>query len=165
MKRLFIVMGIVAALGVLMLELSDSDANEPVLETEVYVDDAPEPSAEQVTTSALKEGSTGKLQKFPSSETSGACGEYFLFTGVPADQTKVGIITFIFEFTTEAGERGITIPLFGTDKVRVRVVDKQETPTATVLRTGGPQYPWIEISISRQDYERAPCLQYANQAA
>jgi len=77
----------------------------------------------------------------------------------------VGIVTFVFETSGVAGQRNLTIPQFGSDKLRIRLVDGMKVPTVTVLRSGGPTYPWVEISISPQDFNQAPCLKYSNIAA
>ncbi|MEK7147759.1 MAG: hypothetical protein AAB758_00515 [Patescibacteria group bacterium] len=114
--------------------------------------------------SAMHPGAKGEIRKLSEMKLATGpveCGDYFRFSGVPQDTTKVGMVTFIFESTTN-GARNINMPSFGTDKLRVRIVNGLKAPMATVLRAGGPVYPWVEISISPQDLKRAPCLQYVN---
>ncbi|MBX4181637.1 hypothetical protein KW807_02120 [Candidatus Parcubacteria bacterium] len=90
------------------------------------------------------------------------CGEYFRFTGVPTDPTKVGSVLFIFDSnTTKQGGRDMALPMLGSDKLRIRVVKDMKTPTVNILHRGGPIYPWVEISISPADLEKAPCLKYS----
>ena len=116
---------------------------------------------------AMKAGAKGELKKLSEMKLATgpvACGDYFQFSGVPQDPTKVGIITFIFESTVTIGVNNVNIPMLGTDKVRKRIINGLKAPTVTVLRAGGPVLPWVEISISPKDLERAPCLEYVNTA-
>lgn len=88
-----------------------------------------------------------------------ACGPYFRFTGVPKDKTKVGTLTFVYGYYDKSKNTDVRgIPLMGTDKVEVRVVKGTTTPTVQHVRQGGPVYPWFVITLSPQDFTKAPCL-------
>lgn len=83
-----------------------------------------------------------------------ACGKYFQFSGVSKEPGKFGIL-----FLIAKDSKGDTLILpWASDKFGIRIVAGQEVPRLKILRSGGPIYPWAEISLSKEDYDRAPCL-------
>jgi len=89
-----------------------------------------------------------------------ACGRYFSFSGVPKDPTQVGIVFFIAVSTGEDGLKDYGFEAFGSDKLEVHVA-KQKVPKMKVIRAGGPILPWLEIWVSPEDFEQAPCLAHS----
>lgn len=114
-------------------------------------------------------GDGGDLSTLASAKLDGlvkggeACGPYFAFSGVPADPTKVGLVTFVFfkDATQEKPVKDIAILQMGSDKIEVHVIAGKKIPAVRVLRSGGPIYPWLEITISPEDFKRAPCLAHS----
>ena len=121
------------------------------------------PAVLNAQTSIMTVGSEGKLTSFASApfvpSTGGeVCGKYFRFSGVPKDPTKFGIVSFVLTFNTKDNAKNVSIPMMGSNKLEIHLVAGKKVPTAKVLRPGGPIYPWIEISISPEDFSQAPCL-------
>ncbi len=115
---------------------------------------------------SMRVGTTGKLVSIATTRLDkvagiAACGDYLGFTGVPDQTDKVGGVLFASDGAMKRdGEMANFIFMLGTDKIQTRIVEGLKVPTMTVLRAGGPVYPWIEIRISSQDYERASCLKH-----
>lgn len=111
-----------------------------------------------------QEGTLGKLAAYNLGNMSGdqSCGDYFRFSGVPAEKGKVGVVTFVYVMK-DPNERvtNVTIPLMGSDKLEIHVVPGKNTPTAKMVRTGGPIYPYFVIEISPADFAGAPCLKHS----
>lgn len=103
---------------------------------------------------------TLNLDKLSGSEN---CGVYFSF--IPATQPsqpgQVGLVTFIYTSTGKDGGVVHSVPMIGSDKIEVLIVEGKKTPTAKMVRPGGPVYPWFSIEISAEDYGKSPCLKHS----
>ena len=113
---------------------------------------------------SITQGMSGKIQKFASatltnSSSSSNCGQYFIGTGISKDG-PTGVLGFIFETFDGTGAKRPIVQYTGVNTVQIHKVPGLTTPVATVLRPKGPVMPWIEISISPEDFAQAPCLQF-----
>jgi hypothetical protein len=102
--------------------------------------------------SQMAPGLVAELDKMPSGESPSQCGKYFTYVSL----SRGGVVSFTFH-TLVAGGSTFFSKTLSSDKLEIHIVDDQTTPTIKVVRQAGP-VPWIEISVSPQDFKDSPCL-------
>ncbi len=85
------------------------------------------------------------------------CGDYFLDVTPEGSPDGMARVTFAIDANID-GKLVTTLQAFAIDKLRVRLDERTKVPTATILRSGGPVYPWTEITLSSDELKRSSCL-------
>lgn len=83
------------------------------------------------------------------------CGRYFRYL-LPSNGEQ-GQFLLVTETKTPRG-LGAQVFTWASDKFHLRVIEGQNFPKVKILHKGGPIYPWAVITISKEDLEKAPCL-------
>ncbi len=87
-----------------------------------------------------------------------ACGKYFRYIPHPSgDRNRTGQLFFVSKPETKDLNQGYIFVL-EPDELQVRRNNALKVPKMKVLRSGGPIYPWYEVSISEKEMNEAPCL-------